>query len=179
MSGLQPVRLGSPEIKKGAKGKGMIRRRSLDSRLPDFARQSSSRQLDVGRPISPASNFLEVPRGKSEPIDSPTSPLSPLSPLSPFGEPTPKIPDDAVAALKQRFSAFAESSGVLMYPQFVQMLSGLYKIKLPKENELKRFNLMWREIDVEQSGSVNFEAFCDWYMKYFDPISGDLIKGSP
>jgi hypothetical protein len=59
------------------------------------------------------------------------------------------------------------------------MLCGLYKIKTPKEHELKRFNLMWREIDVDQSGSVNFEAFCDWYIQYFDPISGYLLRGSP
>jgi hypothetical protein len=36
---------------------------------------------------------------------------------------------------------------------------------------------LWREIDVEMSGSIDFEAFCDWSATHFDPVNGTILRG--
>jgi hypothetical protein len=53
------------------------------------------------------------------------------------------------------------------------MFCAVYKIQKPESHQ-KWINAAWREIDVEKSGSINFEAFSEWYQRYFDPISGKL-----
>jgi Ca2+-binding EF-hand superfamily protein len=138
---------------------------------------------------------VQSPTTESPPVRStgmlnvPVEPLSPASPTSPFSEPlSPLTPveaprsmsDEQIEELRTRFNRFAEGSGVrgvLFYPQFILMFCDLYRIPTPQGIHQKWINSLWREIDVEKCGSVNFEAFCDWYMKYFDPATGRLSKG--
>jgi len=90
------------------------------------------------------------------------------------------MPAEELEALGRRFSRYARASGVngiLFYPQFILMLCDLYRIASPKMVQKKWASSLWREIDVEKCGSINFEAFCDWYTKYFDPVSGVRLKG--
>ena len=113
----------------------------------------------------------------------PASPLSPMSePLSPCTPPpAPAMSHDQVEALRQRFNRFAEGSGVrgvLFYPQFANMICALFRITTQPIHQ-KRINHLWKEIDVETCGKVNFETFCDWYLKYFDAPKGSLAEGLP
>jgi hypothetical protein len=57
------------------------------------------------------------------------------------------------------------------------MLCDIYKYQSPKMVPTKWANNMWREIDVDHGGSINFESFCAWYLNYFDPISGKRLDG--
>jgi len=70
-------------------------------------------------------------------------------------------------------------SGIIFYPQFVNMICELYHITTPSSpNGTKQrwVKALWKEIDVEQSGSINFELFCNWYQKYYDPITGNRLS---
>lgn len=70
--------------------------------------------------------------------------------------------------------------GVLFYPQFLRMICDLFHTPAPRDGagfgahdpKQKWANSLWMEIDVQKSGSVNFEAFLNWYLKHFDPESG-------
>jgi hypothetical protein len=95
--------------------------------------------------------------------------------------PAPAMPAEHLAALNRRFNCFAEGSGVrgvLYYPQFILMLCDLYHIASPKMIQKRWADCLWREVDVENSGSINFEAFSNWFPKYFDPVSVDSMMGS-
>jgi hypothetical protein len=109
-----------------------------------------------------------------------SEPLSPLSP--PVTNRQWKMSDEQVESLRARFDRFAEGSGVrgvLFYPQFILMFCDLFRIPTPTGIHQKWINSLWREIDVEKCGSVNFEAFCDWYVKYFDSATGNPARGLP
>jgi hypothetical protein len=88
------------------------------------------------------------------------------------------MPQGHVEALARRFNRYAKGSGVtgiFFYPQFVKMICDLYHITPPKgphDSKHQWVNSMWREIDVHNSGSINFDLFSTWYLKYFDPLSG-------
>jgi hypothetical protein len=91
------------------------------------------------------------------------------------------MPAEQFAALEKLFSRFARGSGVrgsLFYPQFILLLCHIYRIQAPKLVPKKWANSLWREIDVEKSGSINFQAFCDWSAKHFDAVSGQIFRGS-
>jgi hypothetical protein len=78
------------------------------------------------------------------------------------------------------FSRFARGSGVrgtLFYPQFILLVCHIYKIQSPKLVPKKWANSLWREIDVEMSGSIDFEAFCDWSATHFDAVNGTILRG--
>jgi Ca2+-binding EF-hand superfamily protein len=119
--------------------------------------------------------LLSTAKATAEP-DSPTS--SPTSPVSPLTPPTPVMPEKQLAALSGRFNRFAQGSGVrgaLYYPQFLLMLCELYGIPSPKLVQKKWANSLWRAIDVDNDGSINFESFRGWYTKIFDPLSGERL----
>jgi Ca2+-binding EF-hand superfamily protein len=129
----------------------------------------------------PVRSTLHDPSEHLEPL-SPTStmsePLSPLSPLTPVAPPS--VSEEQIDALRARFNRFAEGSGVrgvLFYPQFILMFCDLYRIPTPQGIHQKWINSLWKEIDVEKCGRVNFEAFCDWYTMNFDSDTGSLSKG--
>jgi len=90
----------------------------------------------------------------------------------------PRVPQGHVEALARRFNRYAKGSGVsgiFFYPQFLKMVCDLYHITPPRgPNDSKHqwVNSLWREMDVQKSGSINFDLFCTWYLKYFDPLSG-------
>jgi hypothetical protein len=87
-----------------------------------------------------------------------------------------------VETLRVRFDRFAEGSGargLLFYPQFILMFCDLFRIPTPQGSHQKWINQLWKEIDTEKCGSVNFEAFCDWYPKYLDRKSGSLGETLP
>jgi Ca2+-binding EF-hand superfamily protein len=130
-------------------------------------------------------------RAVSEDVLSPRSPgasswaSEPLSPLSPLSPPTPAGPTmskEQVEALRKRFDRFAEGSGVcgvLFYPQFILMFCELFHIPTPQGSNQKWINLLWKEIDSEKCGRVNFEHFCDWYSKHFDVKTGGFAQSLP
>jgi hypothetical protein len=94
------------------------------------------------------------------------------------------MPEDHFAALTRRFNRYTKGSGVsgiVFYPQFVSMICDLYHITAPRgpyDSKQRWVKALWKEIDVEQSGSINFELFCTWYLKYFDPISGNRLSNA-
>jgi hypothetical protein len=53
----------------------------------------------------------------------------------------------------------------------------LLRTRNPEKIQDKRLRFFWREIDRDSSGNVNFEHFCTWYLKYFDPAN-ELIEQS-
>jgi hypothetical protein len=149
-----------------------------------------------GSPSTPSTMFRSPPTRScnalslyvntvlEEPLSPTTSQMSePLSPLSPpVTNRQWKMSDEQVASLRARFDRFAEGSGVrgvLFYPQFILMFCDLFRIPTPTGIHQKWINSLWREIDVEKCGSVNFEAFCDWYVKYFDSATGNPARGLP
>jgi hypothetical protein len=160
--------------------------RSDGDRLEFSPSMPSLPTLSVSAPLtSPPPRMakrLSVPDILEEP-PSPVSPLSPVTPLSPATGRTPAdLPKEKVAALRARFDRFAEGSGVrgvLFYPQFILMFCDLFRIPSPQGSHQKWINAQWREIDAERCGSVNFEAFCTWYVKYFDTETGALMRGMP
>jgi hypothetical protein len=143
---------------------------SISSLSTGFSSNSISTMVEpLETPTSPAS----PPTGVSQ-LSGLMSPFSPFSPLSSL--PQPEMTEEEIKALRLRFNRFAEGSGkagVLFYPEFVKMFCELYKIQRP-ESSAKWINSVWKEIDVENCGSVNFEAFCDWYVAYFEPFTGQL-----
>eukprot|EP00440_Ansanella_granifera_P022011 gb/GFBE01023897.1/.p1 GENE.gb/GFBE01023897.1/~~gb/GFBE01023897.1/.p1 ORF type:complete len:376 (+),score=67.46 gb/GFBE01023897.1/:1-1128(+) len=70
--------------------------------------------------------------------------------------------------VKAKFDLFdLDKSGLIEYDEFEQMMFQLLncssKSDLPK-NRMLRF---WSEIDRDGSGSVDFEEFTQWWLKYF------------
>merc|ERR1719263_765669 len=67
------------------------------------------------------------------------------------------------------FELFDEDgSGEIEFGEFEKLL---YKLmKAPKDAELpaSRLQHFWKQIDIDGSGSVCFEEFLQWYIKYFD-----------
>ena len=77
--------------------------------------------------------------------------------------------------MSRRFNRFAQGSGVrgvLFYDRFIALLCEIYRIPSPAMVQTRWANQIWREIDVENSGSVTFESFYAWYVQHFDPVSG-------
>lgn len=149
--------------------KQVRRRPSLVTQLTSPLSKMSLSSLSTG--LGSSSSLVEPLSPTS--LSSTSEPMSPLSPLSP---PPAALSEEAVTAMRKRFNRFAEGScaqGVFFYPQFVDMFCAVYKIQKPESHQ-KWINAAWREIDVEKSGSINFEAFSEWYQRYFDPISGKL-----
>jgi hypothetical protein len=165
--------------------------------LPTISVQGSGSPVGTGsgtiskRPSSLITTFQSPPVRSANALYVVREPLSPgasemSEPLSPLSPMTPQVglsmPAEQVEALRGRFDRFAEGSGVrgvLFYPQFILMFCDLFRIPTPTGIHQKWINSLWREIDVEKCGSVNFEAFCDWYVKYFDCASGSHAKGLP
>jgi len=83
-----------------------------------------------------------------------------------------------VDSVHSMFRVFDEDgSGVIEFKEFEKLLYKLMKV--PKDLELPatRMQHFWREIDIDGSGSVCFDEFLQWYIKYFD-MTG-LSKISP
>jgi hypothetical protein len=91
------------------------------------------------------------------------------------------MPKEKVEALSRRFNEFAKgsgTSGILYHTQFMKMICDLYHISPPTRSTDRQhawINRYWKEIDVEKSGSINFDLFCNFYLKYFDPITGERL----
>ena len=49
---------------------------------------------------------------------------------------------------------------------------GLLKVKRSDMSE-ERLNRLWQMIDVDCSGTVDFEEFLEWYHRYFYRASGE------
>jgi len=78
-----------------------------------------------------------------------------------------------VDSVHSKFCFFDEDgSGVIEFNEFEQLLYKLMKV--PKEAELpaRRLQHFWKEIDLDGSGSVCFDEFLQWYVKYFDMKGG-------
>jgi len=144
--------------------------------LSNRAGSSSSKQ----RPHPIMTSVLHDPAEPASPLTPSTQMSEPLSPCTPA--PALAMSHEQVEALWKRFNRFAEGSGVrgvLFYPQFITMICDLFRIPTPQAIHQKRINHLWKEIDVETCGRVNFETFCNWYLKYFDAPTGSLAKGLP
>jgi Ca2+-binding EF-hand superfamily protein len=159
---------------------------SLPNLKPSFSPESSPGQSssDGSTASTNLTLSLSLPRLSEamtgEPF-SPTSPTTPYSPLTPTTPPPLAMPSEQLAALQLRFNRWSHESGVrgiLFYPQFIKMMCDIYRIPSPNMIQRKWANSLWKEIDVDNGGSINFESFCDWYVKYFDPVSGQRLHDS-
>jgi len=67
------------------------------------------------------------------------------------------------------FESFDENgSGEIEFNEFEKLLYKLIKVPEGEELPARRVQHFWREIDRDQSGSVDFAEFLQWYHKYFD-----------
>jgi hypothetical protein len=156
---------------------------SLPNLAPSLASESSPGQsTDRSSASTPNWKLNQLLPSVSEAITpepfSPTSPTSPFSPLTPPTPPPLAMPVEQLKALQLRFNRWSHDSGtrgILFYPQFILMLCDIYRIPSPNMVQRKWANSMWKEIDADNCGSINFQSFCDWYMKYFDPVSGHRL----
>lgn len=76
--------------------------------------------------------------------------------------------------VRLKFDSFdLDKSGVIDFLEFEHMIHQLLhcsaRSDLPK-NRVLRF---WHEIDRDQNGSMDFQEFTDWYMKYFATAKQD------
>jgi len=74
-----------------------------------------------------------------------------------------------VDAVHCKFLCFDEDeSGEIEFHEFEKLLYKLMKIPQGAELPAKRVQHFWKEIDLDGSGSVSFDEFLQWYIKYFD-----------
>jgi len=77
------------------------------------------------------------------------------------------LPD--VERIKKTFDEFDEDkSDSIDDHEFKSVLLALLKVKNPGDISTKKLQRWWREIDVDGSGTVSFEEFLLWYIKYFE-----------
>jgi hypothetical protein len=71
--------------------------------------------------------------------------------------------------VKKRFDEFdTNGSGDIDFKEFLSMLCVLLRARSRDDLSEKRVFRFWKEIDRDSSGSVSFEEFCEWYLKYFE-----------
>jgi len=77
------------------------------------------------------------------------------------------VPD--VESLQAKFHLLDEDgSGLIEFCEFEKLLYQLMKVPRGQELPANRLEHFWKEIDIDGSGSVNFDEFLQWYIKYFD-----------
>jgi len=74
-----------------------------------------------------------------------------------------------VESVQAKFCHFDEDgSGLIEFREFEKLLYKLMKIPRGQELPANRLKHFWKEIDIDGSGSVDFDEFLQWYIKYFD-----------
>jgi Ca2+-binding EF-hand superfamily protein len=74
-----------------------------------------------------------------------------------------------VDSVHAKFQVFDEDgSGMIEFPEFEKLLYKLMKIPRGQELPANRLKHLWKEIDIDGSGGVDFDEFLQWYIKYFD-----------
>lgn len=79
-----------------------------------------------------------------------------------------------VENIKKEFDRFdLDSSGLIDRDEFKKCLVALLKGKDISDMPQNRLDRYWREIDVDQSGTVSLDEFLVWYIKYFYVPKGE------
>jgi len=74
-----------------------------------------------------------------------------------------------VDTVHSMFEFFDEDgSGEIEFDEFEKLLYKLMKVPKHAELPASRLQHFWKQIDIDGSGSVCFEEFLQWYIKYFD-----------
>lgn len=78
--------------------------------------------------------------------------------------------------IQQKFCQFdLDKSGEIEFPEFCQMMSNLMGVASSGDIPSNRMHRFWNEIDADGNGTVDFEEFTNWYLKYFpDEQSGGI-----
>lgn len=70
--------------------------------------------------------------------------------------------------IRRKFTQFDRNrSGRIGFEEFLNLMKSLLEVKSADQLDTVRLQKFWKEIDVDSVGSVDFDAFCTWYMKYF------------
>lgn len=86
------------------------------------------------------------------------------------------LPD--VEKIRSVFERFDEDgSGCIDKEEFAHVLRTLSNVKEPGDISEARMNRFWSEVDTDKSGSVDFEEFFCWYLKFFSehPAGGRVV----
>lgn len=80
-----------------------------------------------------------------------------------------KVAIDYVEDTKHEFDKFdTDSSGEIDEREFKQLLNALLKVPSHVDLPDNRVRSFWKEIDADNSGTVDFEEFFAWYRRYFE-----------
>jgi len=80
-----------------------------------------------------------------------------------------KKPCTEIEAIKQVFDSFDDNgSGTLEFPEFRDLMKKLLRIRDDSALPDNRVRSFWRELDIDNSGEVEFSEFIPWYLTYFD-----------
>jgi Ca2+-binding EF-hand superfamily protein len=90
------------------------------------------------------------------------------------------VPLPDIEHIRKAFDRFDEdSSGVIDKEEFKCVLLMLLKAKDASDLPPDRLERYWKEVDEDHSGSIEFEEFLLWYLKYFFVAAGDGSSGRP
>lgn len=69
-------------------------------------------------------------------------------------------------------------SGEIEYDEFEAMMRNLIGVSDATDLPKDRMSRFWNEIDIDQSGAVDFDEFTTWYLKYFTSRNphGDVLE---
>jgi Ca2+-binding EF-hand superfamily protein len=85
-----------------------------------------------------------------------------------------------VDKVKVKFDYYdTDKSGHICFKEFTAMFCAILKTKSTEDLNPDRLRRFWSEIDTNGDEGVDFEEFCDWYLKYFaadddDPDNWDM-----
>lgn len=87
-----------------------------------------------------------------------------------------KISPVLVDKIKQKFDTFdVDGSKDIDFEEFGPMIAKLLGVQHKSDLPLERVLRFWQELDQDNDGRANFEAFTEWYVKYFSVDKGNHI----